>query len=34
MTPATSTPDEFGRLVAQDAERWARLIKVQGITAE
>jgi tripartite-type tricarboxylate transporter receptor subunit TctC len=34
MDPATSTPDEFRRLVAQDADRWARLIKSQGITAE
>lgn len=34
MDPATNTPDEFRKLVEQDAERWARLIKVQGITAE
>lgn len=34
MDPATSTPEEFRRLVAQDAERWARLIKAQGITAD
>lgn len=34
MDPASSTPEEFRRLVEQDAERWARLIKAQGITAE
>jgi tripartite-type tricarboxylate transporter receptor subunit TctC len=34
MDPATSTPEEFHRLVEQDADRWARLIKSQGITAE
>jgi len=31
MDPATSTPEEFHRLVEQDAERWARLIKSQHI---
>ncbi|TFZ00517.1 tripartite tricarboxylate transporter substrate binding protein [Ramlibacter henchirensis] len=34
MDPASSTPEEFRRLVEQDAERWARLIKTQNITAE
>jgi tripartite-type tricarboxylate transporter receptor subunit TctC len=34
MDPATSTPEEFKRLVEQDAQRWARVIKSQGITAE
>jgi tripartite-type tricarboxylate transporter receptor subunit TctC len=34
MDPATSTPEEFKRLVAQDADRWARVIRQQGITAE
>jgi tripartite-type tricarboxylate transporter receptor subunit TctC len=34
MDPATSTPDEFKRLVDQDAQRWAHVIKSQGITAE
>jgi tripartite-type tricarboxylate transporter receptor subunit TctC len=34
MDPATSTPEEFRQLVEQDADRWARLIKAQGITAE
>jgi tripartite-type tricarboxylate transporter receptor subunit TctC len=33
MDPATSTPEEFRRLVEQDADRWAQLIKVQGIRA-
>ncbi|HSI54634.1 MAG TPA: tripartite tricarboxylate transporter substrate binding protein [Ramlibacter sp.] len=34
MDPATSTPEEFRRLVEQDSERWARLIKAQNITAQ
>jgi tripartite-type tricarboxylate transporter receptor subunit TctC len=34
MDPATSTPDEFKRLVERDAERWARLIKTQSIKAD
>ncbi len=34
MDPATSSPEEFRQLVHQDAERWAKLIKAQGITAE
>ncbi len=34
MDPASNTPDAFGRLVAKDADRWAALIKSQGITAE
>jgi tripartite-type tricarboxylate transporter receptor subunit TctC len=34
MDPATSSPQEFGRLVEQDAVRWARVIKAQGIKAE
>lgn len=34
MDPATSTPEEFRRLVERDAERWAQLVKAQGIRAE
>jgi tripartite-type tricarboxylate transporter receptor subunit TctC len=34
MDPATSSPEEFRRLVEQDAGRWAQLIKAQHITAE
>lgn len=34
MDPAASSPEEFRRLVEQDAQRWARLIRVQGIKAE
>jgi tripartite-type tricarboxylate transporter receptor subunit TctC len=34
MDPASSTPDDFRRLVEQDANRWAQLIKTQNITAE
>jgi tripartite-type tricarboxylate transporter receptor subunit TctC len=34
MDPARDTPDAFARLVARDADRWAALIKAQGIKAE
>jgi tripartite-type tricarboxylate transporter receptor subunit TctC len=34
MDPATSSPEEFRRLVEQDAQRWERLIKARNITAE
>ena len=34
MDPASSTPDDFRKLVEQDANRWAQLIKAQNITAE
>ena len=34
MDPASSTPEEFRRPVEQDADRWAALIKAQGITAD
>ena len=34
MDPATSTPEEFKRLVEADAQRWARLIATQGIKGE
>lgn len=34
MEPAASSPEEFRRLVEQDAARWAELIKAQAITAE
>ncbi len=34
MDPASSTPEDFRRLVEQDAARWAQLIKAQNITAE
>lgn len=34
MDPATSSPEEFRALVTSDAERWARLVKRQGIKAE
>lgn len=33
MDPATDTPEEFRHLVEQDADRWARVIRQQGITA-
>jgi tripartite-type tricarboxylate transporter receptor subunit TctC len=34
MDPATSSPEEFRRLVEQDAQRWERLIKARNISAE
>jgi tripartite-type tricarboxylate transporter receptor subunit TctC len=34
MDPAASSPEEFRRLVERDADRWARLIKAQNITAQ
>jgi tripartite-type tricarboxylate transporter receptor subunit TctC len=34
MDPATDSPEAFRLLVEKDADRWARLIKSQGITAE
>jgi tripartite-type tricarboxylate transporter receptor subunit TctC len=34
MDPASDAPEAFGRLVARDADRWATLIKTQGIKAE
>lgn len=34
MDPAWSTPEEFQRLVARDAERWAGLVRTANIKAE
>jgi tripartite-type tricarboxylate transporter receptor subunit TctC len=34
MTPATSSPADFGRLVQADARRWAEVIRAQGIKAD
>jgi tripartite-type tricarboxylate transporter receptor subunit TctC len=34
MDPSGSTPQAFAQLVERDAERWARLIKDQGIKAD
>lgn len=34
MTPAHSSPQEFGELMQRDAKRWADLIQQQGIKAE
>jgi tripartite-type tricarboxylate transporter receptor subunit TctC len=34
MDPATSSPEEFRKLVERDAERWAQLIKTQQIKAD
>jgi tripartite-type tricarboxylate transporter receptor subunit TctC len=34
MSPAHSSVDEFGRLIAKDTERWARVVQAQNITAD
>jgi len=34
MVPATSTPAEFGALIAKDAGRWAEVVRRGNITAE
>lgn len=34
MDPATSSPEEFRRLVAADADRWARLVRAANIKAD
>ena len=34
MSPAHSSTDEFRRLIASDAERWAQVVKAQGIQAD
>lgn len=34
MDPATSTPEEFRRLVARDAERWAKVVRTAHIKAD
>jgi tripartite-type tricarboxylate transporter receptor subunit TctC len=34
MVPASSTPAEFGTLIAKDAQRWAAVVKRGNITAE
>jgi tripartite-type tricarboxylate transporter receptor subunit TctC len=34
MDPQGSTPQAFAQVVERDAERWAQLIKEQGIKAD
>lgn len=34
MVPATSSPQEFGRLIERDAGRWAEVVRRAGITAD
>lgn len=34
MTPQHRGPEDFGRLIKADAERWQRVIRTQGIRAE
>lgn len=34
MDPASSSPDEFRRLVARDADRWARVVRTANIKAD
>ena len=34
IEPVSMTPDEFGKLIAAETEKWAKVIKVAGIKAE
>jgi tripartite-type tricarboxylate transporter receptor subunit TctC len=34
MSPAHSSAEEFKRLISKDAERWAKVVKAQGIQAD
>ena len=34
IEPVSMTPDEFGKLIASETEKWAKVIKVAGIKAE
>ncbi len=34
MVPASSTPEEFGTLIAKDSKRWAEVVQRGGITAD
>jgi len=34
LDPATSTPEEFARIVAADDAKWARIVKASGFTAD
>ena len=34
MVPATSTPAQFGELIAKDAKRWSDVVQKAGISAE
>ena len=34
MQPAPATPEVFGALVRQDFDRWAKVIRETGITAD
>jgi tripartite-type tricarboxylate transporter receptor subunit TctC len=34
MVPASSTPEEFGKLISKDATRWAEVVQRGGITAD
>jgi len=34
MDPATSTPDEFARIVASDYAKWGPIVKASGFTAD
>lgn len=34
MTPATSTPEEFARIVADDFARWGPIVKASGFTPD
>jgi tripartite-type tricarboxylate transporter receptor subunit TctC len=34
LDPATSTPEEFGRILVDDDSKWARIVKASGFTAD
>jgi tripartite-type tricarboxylate transporter receptor subunit TctC len=34
MDPATSTPEEFGRIVAADYAKWGPVVKASGFKPE
>jgi tripartite-type tricarboxylate transporter receptor subunit TctC len=34
VDPATTSPEDFGRIIANDVEKWAKLVKTAGLAAE
>jgi hypothetical protein len=33
-TPLTGSPTDFGKLIADETEKWAKVVKFAGIKAE
>ena len=33
-TPLPGTPDEFGKLLAAETEKWGRVVKTAGVKAD